>query len=136
MFSLQVTMFIICSQIRFLVKRERFTMSCLFVCSLLSVAFSLSLSLSISTAFYFHTRSLKDESKCVRAREKSQISLLFYVSLNFFSILKCIDVHIANSLLLLPTAAVTQLCVYVECSGVKFLLPNVPLEFLTAPKLC
>lgn len=116
MFSLQVTMFIICSHISFLVNRERFIMSCLFVCSLLGVA----LSSFFSTAFYLHTRnrSLKDKNKCVRARRKiTNLTSVVFVSLNFFSIWRHSLSHCTF------TAFASHCCrAALSIRGVKFLL--------------
>lgn len=100
MFSLQVTMFIICSHISFLVSVSVSSCLCLFVCSVLAVA---------SFLFFSKRRnsSLKEE-KHVRAQGNPQTSLLLLYLINSLSTLY---IHCFCFPLLLSSFACARVCV-------------------------
>lgn len=94
-------MFIICSHIRFLVKRERFHFV-LFIClffSQCSLFFSLSL---FGSVFYFQV--FEKIKISVSGLEKNHNSRFCFLSRSTSFLFKRVLVHIAQSLLLLPTA--------------------------------
>lgn len=139
MFSLQVTMFIICSHISFLVSVSVSSCLCLFVCSVLAVA---------SFLFFSKRRnsSLKEE-KHVRAQGNPQTSLLLLYLINSLSTLY---IHCFCFPLLLSSFACAFVCVWggvLPLRGFLCFWPIVPplssssslmgpSSLRTAPKFC